>query len=172
MSQLETHHPHRALSTHTCYRPHPNRDISLHFANDGAYLVRGSQQVTKHYTAYLSTHDLQEATNRDMAQCCGRWLRMWLWVATLGQLTSSWLQAVAKRLSPYGAQTRFRVSTHPFLMAPGDLATGNRQWAERIQSGSGYTTAHCWKEAILSLEGPMCEGHFGFGKHCWEHQLP
>lgn len=47
-------------------------------------------------------------------------------------------------------------------MAPGNLPTetGIEQIA---QGGSGDIMSCCWKEASPSLEGPVCDGPFGFG---------
>lgn len=54
-----------AQSTHTRSRPRPNRDVCPHSADDGAYLVSGSQEMMEHCTAPPRLHDPEEVSHGD-----------------------------------------------------------------------------------------------------------
>lgn len=92
---------------------------------------------------------------------------MWLWVTFLRSVASRQAQADSgNEARPYniGPQTTVHMLVFPFLMAPRNSPAemGSEQ---TVQGGSGNITSCCCKEASPSPEGPMCDGHFSFGKH-------
>lgn len=92
---------------------------------------------------------------------------MWLWVTILRSAASRQAQADSgKEARPFnvGPQTTVHTFTFPFLMASRNSPT-EMDSEQTIQGSSGNIMSCCRKEASPSLEGPMCNGHFGFGKH-------
>lgn len=92
---------------------------------------------------------------------------MRLWVTFLTSVASRQAQADSgNEARPYnvGPQTTVHMLVFPFLMAPRNSPAemGSEQ---TVQGSSGNIMSCCCKEASPSPEGPMCDGHFSFGKH-------